>query len=92
LVGWALFAALAPTLLGIDHSGLRSMYEAGDHTAFDLKLHSGSTYPLRTLAPTAAGAGLLALVAMRIFRNRPRAPRVHGDAAADPRRRPALSA
>ena len=36
-----LFAALAPTLLGIDHAGLQSIYKAGDHTAFNLKLHLG---------------------------------------------------
>jgi len=69
LAGWGLFAALAPTLLGIDHAGLRSIYDAGDHTAFNLKLHSGSTYPLKTLAPTAAVAGLLALCAVRLTRN-----------------------
>ena len=63
VVGWALFAALAPTLLGIDHAGLTSIYRAGDHTAFNLKLHSGSRYPLKTLALLAALAGLLALVA-----------------------------
>ncbi|HEY1457683.1 MAG TPA: hypothetical protein VGF15_04120 [Solirubrobacteraceae bacterium] len=67
LVAWALLAALAPTLLGIDHTGLRSIYDAGDHTAFDLKLHSGSTYPLKTLAPLAAGAGLLALAIARLW-------------------------
>ncbi len=62
LVGWALFAALAPTVLGIDHAGLQSIYKAGDHTAFNLTLHSGSRYPLKTLALVAAVAGLLALV------------------------------
>src|ERR1700691_1090948 len=62
LVGWALFAALAPTVLGIDHAGLQSIYKAGDHTAFNLTLHSGSRYPLKTLALLAAVAGLLALV------------------------------
>jgi hypothetical protein len=64
LLAWALFAALAPTLLGIDHAGLQSIYKAGDHTAFNLKLHSGSRYPLKTLAPVAAAAGLLALTAV----------------------------
>jgi hypothetical protein len=78
LTGWGLFAALAPTVLGIDHAGLRSIYEAGDHTAFNLKLHSGSRYPLRTLAPTAAVVGLLALGAMRLARNL-RSPSVVGD-------------
>jgi hypothetical protein len=62
VVGWALFAALAPTVLGIDHAGLESIYKAGDHTAFNLMLHSGSRYPLKTLALVAAVAGLLALV------------------------------
>ncbi|MGD1057471.1 MAG: hypothetical protein ABR992_08665 [Solirubrobacteraceae bacterium] len=71
LVAWALFAVLAPTLLGIDHAGLESIYKAGDHTAFNLKLHSGSTYPLKTLAPVAAAIGLLALGAMRLLRNAP---------------------
>src|SRR6202008_2870920 len=33
LVVWALFAALAPTLLGIDHQGLLSIVHAGDPTA-----------------------------------------------------------
>jgi hypothetical protein len=58
---WALFAAFAPTVLGIDHAGLRSIYGAGDHTAFNLVLHSGASYPLKTLALVAAVAGLLAL-------------------------------
>jgi hypothetical protein len=92
LVAWALFAALAPTVLGIDHAGLRSIYDAGDHTAFNLKLHSGSTYPLKTLAPVAAAVGLLALCAMRLLRNQPRTSRGRRDAtSADARRRPALT-
>jgi hypothetical protein len=61
ILGWALFAALAPTVLGIDHAGLQSIYGAGDHTAFNLVLHSGARYPLKTLALVAAVAGLLAL-------------------------------
>jgi hypothetical protein len=74
LLAWALFAALAPTLLGIDHRGLLSIVGAGDHTA----LHKAfPNYPLRTLAPIAAGAGLLALAAARLWRNEP-APRVSG--------------
>jgi hypothetical protein len=63
LIAWALFAALIPTVLGIDHAGLASIYEAGDHTAFNLTLHSGARYPLKKLALIAAVAGLLALVA-----------------------------
>jgi hypothetical protein len=41
LLAWGLFAALAPTLLGIDHQGLLSIVAAGDHTALHLKLHDG---------------------------------------------------
>jgi len=67
VIAWALFAALAPTVLGIDHRGLLSIVGAGDHTALNLKLHDGSRYPLRTLAPAAAAAGLLALAAMYLL-------------------------
>jgi hypothetical protein len=74
LAGWALFAALAPTVLGIDHAGLASIYKAGDHTAFNLKLHSGSRYPLKTLALVAAVAAVLALAAMRLTRNQAEQP------------------
>ncbi len=74
LLGWAVFAALAPTVLGIDHAGLQSIYNAGDHTAFNLSLHSGSRYPLKTLALVAAVAALLALGAMRVARNQPERP------------------
>ncbi|MFZ1153671.1 MAG: hypothetical protein WAN93_02065 [Solirubrobacteraceae bacterium] len=72
IVGWCLFAALGPTLLGIDHRGLLSIVGAGDNTA----LHKGfGNYPLRTLAPLAALAGLIALLTARLFAggvNRPR--------------------
>jgi hypothetical protein len=85
------FAALAPTVLGIDHAGLRSIYDAGDHTAFNLKLHSGSTYPLKTLAPTAAAVGLLALGAMRLTRNAPDRPSELHSAGASSHAQPALS-
>ncbi len=71
LAGWCLFAALGPTVLGIDHAGLESIVKAGDHTALNLTLHDGSRYPLKTLAPVAALAGLLAMCAMRLFRNEP---------------------
>jgi hypothetical protein len=61
LVLWGVFAALAPTLLGIDHRGLESILHAGDKTA----LHKGfGSYPLRTLVPIAAAGGLLALAAV----------------------------
>jgi hypothetical protein len=70
LVGWCAFAALAPTLLGIDHAGLQSIYKAGDHTALSAALHpTFSTYPLKALAPIAAVLGLLGLGAMRLARN-----------------------
>lgn len=62
IVGWCVFAALAPTLLGIDHRGLLSIVGAGDDTA----LHKGfGDYPLRTLAPLAAGVGLVGLLSAR---------------------------
>jgi len=75
LVGWCLFAALGPTVLGIDHAGLESIVKAGDHTALNLTLHDGSRSPLKTLAPLAAIIGLLAMCAMRAFRNEPGPPR-----------------
>jgi hypothetical protein len=69
LIGWALFAALGPTLLGIDHAGLESIVKAGDHTALSHALHpSFSSYPLRKLAPIAGFAGLLGLGAMWLAR------------------------
>jgi hypothetical protein len=74
LAAWCLFAALAPTVLGLDHQGLLDIQHAGDPTA----LHKGfGSYPLRSLAPIAAGLGLLALGAMRLARNeRQREPRL----------------
>ena len=68
LAGWCLFAAVAPTVLGIDHQGLLSIVGAGDKTA----LHKGfGSYPLKALAPIAAAAGLLALCAMALLRSQP---------------------
>ncbi|MCW3027227.1 MAG: hypothetical protein JWN81_438 [Solirubrobacterales bacterium] len=75
LAAWVLFAALAPTLLGIDHQGLQSIVKAGDHTALNLTLHEGTRYPLRTLAPIAAACGFLALGAMALLRSEPDPPR-----------------
>jgi hypothetical protein len=92
LLAWALFAVLAPTLLGIDHAGLESIYKAGDHTAFNLKLHSGATYPLKKLAVAAAAAGLLALGAMRLLRNAPDRPPALHSPGGEPHAQPALSA
>ncbi len=73
-LAWGLFALLAPTVLGIDHQGLLSIVGAGDHTALNLKLHNGTRYPLRELAPIAVAAGLLGLGAMRLWRNQPDRP------------------
>jgi hypothetical protein len=67
LASWCACAALAPTLLGIDHRGLLSIVHAGDNTALNLTLHDGTRYPLRTLAPLAAGVGLLGLLLARAF-------------------------
>jgi hypothetical protein len=76
LIAWALFAAIAPTALGIDHQGLLSIVGAGDKTALNLKLHSGIRYPLTHLVLIAGVVGLIALAAARLFRNAPseRAP------------------
>ncbi len=71
LLAWGLFAALAPTELDIDHQGLLSIVGAGDHTALNLKLHSGSTFPLTKLVLIAAAAGLAALALARLLRNEP---------------------
>jgi hypothetical protein len=68
LAGWCIFAALAPTLLGIDHRGLLSIVGAGDNTA----LHKGfGDYPLRTLAPIAAVVGLFGLLCARLLAGAP---------------------
>jgi hypothetical protein len=64
LTGWCLFAAIGPTVLGLDHQGLLDIVKAGDTTA----LHKGfGDYPLRTLAPLAAGVGLAALLSAGWF-------------------------
>jgi hypothetical protein len=76
LLAWALFAALAPTVLGIDHAGLESIVGAGDATALSQKLHpSFSSYPLRSLVPIAAVVGLLALMVMALLRSAHASPR-----------------
>jgi hypothetical protein len=92
-VAWGLFAALAPTLLGIDHRGLESIVGAGDHTALNLTLHDGTLYPLRTLAPLAAVAALLALGALALVRSEPAPPPEHPSkrSGADAGSQPALS-
>jgi hypothetical protein len=71
LLAWGLSAALAPTLLGIDHRGLLDTFASGDSQALAKGSYFGS-YPLRALVPLACGAGLLALVLARLWRNDPR--------------------
>jgi len=91
LTAWALFAGLAPTLLGIDHRGLLSILGAGDHTALSHTLHSFTTYPLKTLAPIAAAMGLLALAAVRLTRNESPPPPARRGPGPSPRSRAALT-
>jgi len=76
LGAWGLFAALAPTMLGIDHRGLRSIFEAGDSNAFNLPLHNGARYPLTDLVIYSALAGLGALAAMWALRRERAGPAV----------------
>jgi hypothetical protein len=70
LAGWGLFAALAPTLLGIDHRGLLDIEGAGDATALNLTLHHGVRYPLTRLVLYAGLVGAMALAAMWALRRR----------------------
>jgi hypothetical protein len=72
LVGWCLFAVLAPTVLGIDHRGLLSIVGAGDTTALQKGRLYGD-YPLEHLALLAAIVGLLGLLAARVLGGRPTA-------------------
>jgi hypothetical protein len=81
LIAWALFAAIAPTALGIDHQGLLSIVGAGDETALNLKLHDGARYPLTHLVLIAGIVGLVALAAARLFRNAPSERRPEPSAA-----------
>jgi hypothetical protein len=73
LAAWALLAALAPTLLGIDHRGLEDIAHAEALRALP---GPASAYPLAALVPLCAGAGLLALLAggLRAARARPARP------------------
>ncbi|HVR05595.1 MAG TPA: hypothetical protein VMS02_06095 [Solirubrobacteraceae bacterium] len=67
LAAWALFAALGPTLLGLDHRGLLDTFRSGDAAALSKGAYWGA-YPLRELVPLASVAGLLALGAARLWR------------------------
>ncbi|HXB65562.1 MAG TPA: hypothetical protein VNV42_11880 [Solirubrobacteraceae bacterium] len=80
LAGWALYAALAPTLFGLDHSALLDILHSGDRKALAKGAYFGP-YPLRALVPLACGFGLLALAVARLFRNAPAEPT--GDVVAD---------
>lgn len=73
LAAWALYAALGPTLLGIDHQGLLDVYNSGDPRALSNGAYFGS-YPLRALVPLACGVALLALAGARAWRNAPGDP------------------
>ncbi len=64
LAAWALYAALAPTLLGLDHQGLLDILRSGDPRALNKGAYFG-TYPLRALVPLACGFALVALGAAR---------------------------
>jgi hypothetical protein len=65
---WALYAALAPTLLGLDHQGLLDILHSGDPKALTKGAYFGS-YPLRALVPPACGFALVALAGARVWRN-----------------------
>lgn len=68
LGAWALYAALAPTLLGIDHQGLLDILHSGDPRALTKGAYFGR-YPLRALVPLACGCALVALAGARVWRN-----------------------
>jgi hypothetical protein len=70
LGAWALYAALAPTLLGLDRQGLLDILHSGDPKALTKGAYFGP-YPLRALVPLACGFALLALVAARVWRSAP---------------------
>jgi hypothetical protein len=73
LAGWAVYAALAPTLLGLDHSALLDILHSGDPHALTKGAYFGP-YPLRALVPLACGFALLALLAARVWRAAPEGP------------------
>ncbi len=70
LGAWALYAALAPTLLGIDHQALLDIFHSGDPKALTKGAYF-SSYPLRALVPLACGFALAALAGARVWRNAP---------------------
>jgi hypothetical protein len=69
--GWALFAIVAPTWLGIDHRALENTHNAGDPKALHLPW---GRWPLTNLGLAALGAALVLLVIAWWFTGRrPRA-------------------
>ena len=66
LAAWALYAALAPTLLGLDHQGLLDVLHSGDPKALTKGAYFGP-YPLRALVPLACGFALAALAATQLL-------------------------
>jgi hypothetical protein len=73
LFAWALYATLAPTLLGLDHQGLLDILHSGDPRALTKGAYFGP-YPLRALVPLACGFALLALMGAWVWRNAPGDP------------------
>ena len=73
LGAWALYAALGPTLLGIDHQGLLDILHSGDPKALTKGAYFGS-YPLRALVPLACGFALAALIGARVWRGEASGP------------------
>lgn len=70
LAGWAVYATLAPTLLGIDHQALLDTFHSGDPKALTTGAYFGP-YPLRALVPLACGFALVALLGARVWRGAP---------------------
>lgn len=82
--GWALFAAVFPSWLGIDSAALHKIAAAGDNTA----LHKPwGAYPLTTLVLVALGAGLLTLIVARLVKHRRPVPATPGERAQTRRER-----
>ena len=71
-LAWALFAALAPTVLGIDHQGLLSIVKAGDHTALNKALRrlpaEDARADRRARGPARARRGMAAAATSRAAR------------------------
>jgi hypothetical protein len=65
VAAWALYAALGPTALGIDHAAERRIVAAGDPTATTAR---AGPHPLAHLAALGLGAALLALLVVSVAR------------------------